>query len=331
MRLKRKRDYRQQDIEALKYLRLRVVQLTNELAFVQQRQASTFLSWHDVAIALAQETSQTQSHNAVLRARTHASTQLLQIMSAWVASMSLLRVRISLFPDEVTRGVGPMIHATWRGSSLPRDPTARHLALQWMHRRFANCLEKFLLQAPQTTAVNDPAVAITPVASTYELRCSAVCLLDAPFEVAAAAFHKYVRDGFPGIKHKELYQTSEILYRQLVLRTGRTENVAIFLYPGQDRSVFVTHTISKDAALPTEEPVRAMTGWHVLERAGPSQTRLRDWFTQGGFRLPSGEYHPIEESFQERTRQRVLDGYACYVRSIEAIIAATARSPFSKP
>ncbi|OQS01721.1 hypothetical protein ACHHYP_00338 [Achlya hypogyna] len=289
-RLRRRREYRKLDAEGVRYLRERVVQLSAQLELLQmeKKTPSSLLAWKDIAGALNEDLRAACTVNDELRRTVQANDGFQKAVHEWVTRTSTVHVH-------------PVSRRSWHDTSLPRDPAARTLAMDWITMRLFHNIDGLVASSGLPyTRENYQLTTLQPCDANYKIQGVSVRFVPADLQTTAACLEQFAKDFPPYLEARCLTETDTVLYTRylspygLVVHLPFVQNVIQRHFFDGQRYVSFRHCITDDEALPTDGLVCEWTEWTVAERVAPNVTVIKEGFFATGLRTPDGTYVSVD-------------------------------------
>ncbi|OQR89200.1 hypothetical protein ACHHYP_06424 [Achlya hypogyna] len=237
--------------------------------------SSSLLPWKDVAGGLAQASVESRLSLEALRDRCERLYMLGQSMGRWVESLT----RRSNIPEVVR----PFTTMTVQ---LLADPDARRLGLDWYTQHLYHNTDRMLALCafPSEGVVRDISVmdhehGVSDILGRIQIDCA--LSLDDTY----AALHTKIWDELRGdtqaswseFLDTELVQSIDpkMVYRRTAIAADESNYYVGREFKSENRIVFLFGNFSQDELQPENQRWRPRMFWYVLERMGPTQTRIK--------------------------------------------------------
>ncbi|KAF0689677.1 Aste57867_18914 [Aphanomyces stellatus] len=286
--------YRKRLIEKADCLRDEVTHLQNEIDAYMRRQrgrsASLLLPWKDVAKGLEDESELVAKDNRALKQLCLAQQQTMWTLHRWVVA----NLAIVTCPNAETQ--------TWRYVTVCADPASRLCAFEWIAQHMQHNTDRVFQQfgfpaIASSTCIDDFSVEYQPsqdVDDGLQFIWRDQRELPYPMEAVRDWFARphclnmvgAARANWPTTAHDrdvvaeddrvlELQFGGTLRYIHNVRRGGKLIHILFSEWCGLDRCVFATQGIRDDERLPNDAVQRNRMSWFVLDRLGPTRTKMR--------------------------------------------------------
>ncbi|EQC38970.1 hypothetical protein SDRG_03924 [Saprolegnia diclina VS20] len=278
------RKWRQKIVAEIAHLREQALSLEAE---VQRRKTTTkarppmdplTLPWQDVAESLRDESATSVHRNRALKLKHAQYATLVSAMARWVQTSSQPLV------------TAPRTRPTWRHTALLAEPMGRQLGVDWITTMLFHNTERMLdaygvYGTATSTHMIDYSVNVTE-ADTFEYVWMTTKHVDMALEHARDLIRMWLYQYATGAMWRKT--SSTLLDVELLLPLPRTtycethklepDEMVRFLsreFRGEHQSIFVGQNIHADECMPMPTTFRNRAFWYVLDRAGPTSTKVQ--------------------------------------------------------